>query len=976
MRDSKINDFFAELEKRADGELRDDEYSRLLYSTDASMYQVMPHGVFFPKHTDDIQAALELAHKFKVPVLPRTAGTSLAGQAVNEALIIDVTRHVDSVLEINSEEKWVRVQPGIVLDNLNSILKPHRLKFGPDPASANRAGMGGIVGNNSTGSHSILYGMTADHVLETGGVLSDGSLFHFKSLSEDLLRQKSAGSNLESQIHRQIKELASSPENQSVIAANTAKHWRRCGGYNLDRFIDSDLAYGYPQRDKDFNLARLICGSEGTLGVMSEIKLGLVDLPKSSGLALLMFDELKSALAAVPTILEASPSAIELIDHVSLRMCRQMPELARLLRSFADDSVYCILATEFYGESDSQIQHSTEVLRKKLKNAGIRCEFKPLKDPRLMQNVWSVRKAGLGLLMSVRGDYKPLPFIEDSAVPPEKLVEYVSGIEKFCNDLGTDLIYYAHASAGCLHIRPMINVKLGSEVEKLPKISRFAVDMITQYGGVVSSEHGDGKARSWLNEAFYGPELYALFQQVKQTFDPHNLLNPGNVVNAPPMTENLRYGDSYQSIEMNTHFDFSDQEGFDRAVEMCNGAGVCRKLQGGTMCPSFMATRDEAQSTRGRANALRGVLSGRLDASEFTSERMYQVMELCVGCKGCKAECPSSVDMARIKAEFLAAYNARNGLSLRSRIFGNIATLSRLNSGWRAPLANLGVKPGVIKWLLEKTLGISSKRKLPEFASQTYLHWYHKRKKPVGLSRQVVLFHDTFNTYNDPHIAIAATEILEAAGYEVLLPGHRCCGRPMISLGMLEDAKALAADTVARLEGFAREGLPIVGLEPSCLLTLRDEYLHLLPDSDAAKIVAKQSFLFDEFFQQMQQEGHLPEFVETETESLHVHGHCHQKALCGMGEQLNMLQASGYNCTLIGSGCCGMAGAFGYEAEHVDVSLQMGELTLLPEVRNLEPDGLIAASGTSCRHQIADGADRKALHPVELVRRRIKHKEN
>ncbi len=952
--------------------MRTDDYTRLLYSTDASMYQVMPHGVFFPRHVEDIHAAMELAHSYRVPVLPRTAGSSLAGQAVNEALIIDVTRHLDSIVEVNVEEKWVRVQPGVVLDHLNSHLSAYGLKFGPDPASANRAGMGGIVGNNSTGSHSILYGMTADHVLETGGVLSDGNGFHFKPIDADMLRQKASQSGLEASIYRGMSEILMQDANRAAISAGTAKHWRRCGGYNLDRFVESDLSYGYPRRDTRFNLSSLICGSEGTLGVMTDIKVGLVDVPKSTGFVLLMFNELKAALAAVPTILEANPSAIELIDHVSLRMCRQMPELARMLRSFADDSVYCILATEFYGATESEIQGSVANLRKRLAGASIKCDFKQLKDPRLQQNVWAVRKAGLGLLMSVRGDYKPVPFIEDSAVPPENLVEYVSGIENFCKDLGTDVIYYAHASAGCLHIRPMINAKLGSEVEKLPKISQFAVKMIRQYGGVVSSEHGDGKARSWLNESFYGPELYGIFKQVKGLFDPHNLMNPGNVVDAPAMTENLRYGDGYSSLPVETHFDFSDQEGFERAVEMCNGAGVCRKLKGGTMCPSFMATRDEEHSTRGRANALRGVLSGRLDAGELTSARMYKVMELCIGCKGCKAECPSSVDMARIKSEFMAAYNKRHGLSLRSRLMGGIAQTSRLTAGLLAPLANGMMKLSFSKLMLDKMLGISSRRSLPTFARQSYLQWYKKRRPAAGSAGRVVLFHDTFNTYNDPHIAIAATEILEAAGYEIVLPGHRCCGRPMISLGMLDEAKALAEDTVSKLAGYAREGLPIVGLEPSCLLTLRDEYLHLLPNNADARLVAEKSMLFDEFFLQMKESNTLPQFTQQEREAVTIHGHCHQKALCGMKEQTQMLTAAGYDCHLLDTGCCGMAGAFGYESEHVDISLKMAELNLLPALRELKPDALIAASGTSCRHQITDGCGKYALHPVELVKRRLK----
>ena len=643
--------FQSELEQFVSGEFRTDDYARVLYSTDASIYQVMPLGVFLPQNMEDVHAAVELAAKHKIPILPRTSGSSLAGQAVNEAVIIDFTRYLDRVLEVNAEEKWVRVQPGVVLDALNLHLQEYGLQFGPDPASSNRAAMGGIVANNSTGSHSIVYGMTADHLLATKVFLSDGSRAHFKSLDDTLLAQKKKPDSLEAQIYQRIHTIAQN--DATIIQKGTPRHWRRCGGYHLDRFIENGVSFQGPQQP-GFYLSKLIWCSECTLAVMSEIKLNLVQRPKMTALAIVQFRSLYQALSATPVILEVEPSAVELLDHLGLSLCRQVPEYARLLKTFLSGAPNCVLITEFYGESESELQAKIDRLARHLANQKVNAEVAAVMDSRLQQNVWTVRKVGLGLMMSIKGDHKPVPFIEDAAVPVAYLADYVTQIEKFCNDLGTKVAYYAHASAGCVHIRPLINTKLASEVEKLPEISRFSVELLGQYGGSLSSEHGDGRSRSWLNEHFYGKELYGLYKKVKRTFDPHNIFNPGMIVDPQHISENLRYGEKYSVIDVEEQYDFSAEQGFHRAVEMCNGAGVCRKTSAGTMCPSFMATREEEHSTRGRANALRAALSGQLDAKEFTSKRMFEVMDLCIECKACKAECPSAVDMAKIKFEFLA----------------------------------------------------------------------------------------------------------------------------------------------------------------------------------------------------------------------------------------------------------------------------------------------------------------------------------
>ena len=924
---------------------------------------------------DDLYAAVELAAQYEVPLLPRTAGSSLAGQAVNEALVIDFTRHLDQVLEVNTEERWVRVQPGIVLDELNRHLRPYGLQFGPDPASSNRAAMGGIVSNNSTGAHSILYGMTADHVLETNVILNDGSGVHFRPLDAAGLAQAQERPGREGEIYRQIKQLVSQPENQAAIVAGTPRHWRRCGGYNLDRLIaDPHISFRWPKEER-FNLSSLICGAEGTLGMMTEIKLNLVPLPHMSALAIVQFEDLPSALAAVPVILQVEPTAIELLDNLGLTLCRKVPEYARLLQTFMEGQPNCVLITEFYGQSEAELRDKlrelqTVVMREKTGATLVR----PAIEPQLQANIWKVRKVGLGLMMSVKGDHKPIPFIEDAAVPPEHLAEYVTRLETFCNDMGTQVAYYAHASAGCIHIRPLINNKAAAEIAKMPQIVEFATAMLDGYGGSLSSEHGDGRARSWINERFFGPELYGLYRQVKQIFDPSALFNPGNIVDAEPMTENLRYGEEYEVITLTPYLDYSEDMGFDRAVETCNGAGICRQRLTGTMCPSFMATRDEKHSTRGRANALRAVLSGQLPAEELTGPDLYAVMDLCIACKACKAECPSAVDMAKIKFEYLAHYHDAHGKPLRARLFGHIGSLNRLGSGALAPIANAVLKSGIAKSLLESRMGISRERSLPTLARTPLPVWFKQHNhqapaRPTPLATpQVALFHDPFTNYNAPQIGIAAVKFLEAAGFEVLWPDHKDDGRPFISKGLVDEARAAARDTLAHLLPLAEKGIPIIGLEPSSLLSLRDDYFYLLADDRRVAMVAEHAFTFEEFVARLAEDNQLDLNFSEEPRHILLHGHCHQKALIGTGPAIRALTLPpNYAVTEVDSGCCGMAGSFGYEAEHYEISLQMAERRLLPAVRETATDTLIVAAGTSCREQIKHGTGRQALHPAEVL---------
>ncbi len=797
--------------------------------------------------------------------------------------------------------------------------------------------------------------MTADHVLEMDVILSDGSLAHFGPIAADELVAYQEKAGLEGEIYRQISAIAQEKE---VIAAGTPAHWRRCGGYNLDRF------------DGAFNLASLVCGAEGTLAVMTEIKLNLVPLPPMTALAIVHFEDLQAALRAVPTILQTDPAVVELLDNMGLTLCRDVPEYARLLDGFIIGEPNCVLITEFYGETEAELRGKVAHLGRHLQDADAGAiTIAPAFEAQLQADVWKVRKVGLGLLMSIKGDYKPIPFIEDAAVPVAHLAEYIEKLERFCNELGTDVAYYAHASAGCLHVRPLINAKVAEEVAKLPQISDFSVELLHGYGGALSSEHGDGRARSWLNEKFFGPDLYGLYQRVKATFDPYNLLNPGNIVDAGAMTENLRFGADYEVVAFETAVDFSDELGFHRAVEMCNGAAVCRKRTADTMCPSFMATREEEHSTRGRANLLRAALSGALPASALTDERLYGAMELCVSCKACKAECPSSVDMAKIKVAYLDNYYKTNGVPLRSRLFAHFGKLMPLGTGAMAPLANGVMRNGLVRAGMERWLGIGKKRPLPAFARQSFSAWWGSRGAGErGSGGEIVLFVDPFTNYNTPAVAVAAVAVLAAAGFEIVVVAGDD-GRPAISKGLVKEATAAAKKTIAQLAPYAERGLPIVGLEPSSLLMLRDEYLYLLKDDARVKQVAAQAVTFEEFIADLADEGALSLRFTDAPKQILLHGHCHQKALVGTKPARRALSLPpNYTVTEIDSGCCGMAGTFGYEAEHYELSMQMGERGVLTAVRSAADNVIVAAAGLSCREQIKHGTTRRALHPAEILR--------
>ncbi|HEX9442937.1 MAG TPA: FAD-linked oxidase C-terminal domain-containing protein [Candidatus Binatia bacterium] len=942
-----------ELRKRVEGEVRFDKYSRLLYSTDASMYEIEPIGVVIPRHKGDAQAAIEVANKFNVPVLPRGGGTALAGQTVGHAIVMDFTKYMHRVLEVNKEELWCRVEPGLVQDELNAAVRPEGLLFGPDTSTSNRATIGGMIGNNSAGAHSLTYGKTLDHVIELTVLLSDGSEAVLKDLSPEALAQKSAGSGVEAAAYREIQTLAE--KHREEILARYPKILRRVSGYNLDEFV----------KRQPFNLARMVVGSEGTLACVVEAKMRLVPKPKWTALDVIHFHDDIEALQSSYAILDTKPYALESTDRLILDLARGNIVQSKRL-GFVQGNPSSLLMVEYAGETEAEVRAQVEKLEEMRKSQRIGYAATQALTPEEVRAVWGVRKAGLGLLLGIKGDKKPIAFVEDTAVDPKRLPEFITRFREILGRHEASAGYYGHCSVGCMHIRPLINLKEASEVKKMTEIADEISDLVLDFHGALSGEHGDGLARSHFNEKLYGPALYDAFRRVKKAFDPKNLMNPGKIVDAPPMTESLRISPEYKAWQPETTLDFGPQGGFAAAVEMCSGMGECRKKLDGTMCPSYMGTLDEEHSTRGRANALRAVLSGKVPKEEFTGKRLYDVLDLCLECKACKAECPSNVDMAKLKYEFLNHYHAANGLPLRNRMFGRIESLSRWGSRF-APLSNWIARSRPNRWLMDRLVGIDMRRPLPAFAAETFEQWFRDhRPDGSGEKGTVVFFHDTFNTFNTPAAAIAATRFLERAGYRVTLADKRCCGRPMISKGMLGAARENAAWNVERLFPHAEKGAAIVGLEPSCLLTLRDEYPELVR-SDKAKTVAARSFLFEEFIASERKAGKLALSFSGNGKKALLHGHCHQKALVGTGPTVEMLKWAGFDVTEVDSGCCGMAGSFGFEKEHYDLSLTIANRRLAPAVRAADPSVEIVASGISCRQQIEHVAGRKAKHPAEVL---------
>ncbi len=949
------------------GEVRFDSFSRVLYSTDASIYQIMPVGVVIPRDEEDIVATLQIAAEERVPVLPRGGGTSLAGQSIGAAIILDCSKYMDRLLEVNPAGPWARVQPGVVQDELNIEARQYDLRLGPDTATSNRATLGGMTGNNSAGARSIVYGKMVDHTLEIRTLCMDGTELTLQPLSGEDAKKKLASTSREGEIYRAVSSAVNA--NRDEIDRRFPKILRRVSGYNLDALLNDPT-----------DLRKLIVGSEGTLGIVTEMKVRLVPNPRHSALSVVHFADLFEALEATQIILQFNPSAVELIDRMVLEMTRAQLEHARRM-TFVQGDPDALLLVEFSGDDRDELQSRLAAMESAMRSAGKGYAFTQAHSPADQENIWRVRRAGQGLLQGMKGDSKPITFVEDTAVAPERLAPYMRKFKALLDHHGVRAAFYAHASVGCIHVRPLINLKDRHDIEKMKAIALAVGDLVIEFGGTMSGEHGDGLVRSWFVERFFGPQIYRAFTDVKRAFDPLGLMNPGKIVNGPPIDSSLRYGPAYQTVPVATHFDWSKDGGFARSVELCSGLGACRKKTEGTMCPSYMVTREEEHSTRGRANLLRAVLSGQLPPEELTGRRLYAALDLCLECKGCKAECPANVDMAKLKYEFLAHYHEANGMPLRARLFGNFRTMARWASA-AAPLSNWATRSAPMRWVLDRTTGVDARRSLPPFARPNFLQWWKRRENatphpplsPVGRGVRgeghsrgtVALFPDTFMIYNYPEIGKAAVKLLERLGYDVILAEAGCCGRTMISKGMIGAAKKAARRNVDALLPLAERGIPIVGCEPSCILTFRDETPDLVAGQEA-RAVAKHALLIDEFLAAEHQQAPLQLRGHGSGSTVLFHGHCHQKAIAGTAAARAVLTAAGFKVEEVDSGCCGMAGSFGFEKEHYDVSMAVGERRLLPAVRSKPASVPIVAMGVSCRQQIAHGTGRRALHLVELL---------
>jgi FAD/FMN-containing dehydrogenase/Fe-S oxidoreductase len=965
-----------ELASKLKGDLFTDYPSRLLYATDASVYREVPLAVARPKDKEDIRALIHFARKFNTSLIPRTAGTSLAGQVVGEGIVVDISKHMTKVLEINEKEKWVRVEPGVILDELNKMLEPLGLFFGPETSTSNRCMIGGMLGNNSCGAHSLVYGSTRDHTLSVKALLYDGTEVEFGSLKQSEFEEKCDGPDLENSLYRQIREMLSDSVNQEQILKEFPEKIikRRNTGYAIDLLMDCEP---FTSDGPDFNFSRLLAGSEGTLAFFTEIKLNLVPLPpKEKVLVCVHCATLEEAFRGNLVALKHGPVAVELMDHVIIEQTANNIE-QRKNRFFIQGNPAAILIIEFACATQEELMDRITKMEKSMRELGYGYHF-PVIRGKDIGKVWTLRKAGLGLLSNIPGDAKPVAVIEDTAVNPAFLPEYIAEFQELLRRFNLDCVYYAHIATGELHLRPVLNLKDPEHVELFRKLAYETALLVKKYKGSLSGEHGDGRLRGEFIPLMIGEHNYKLVQSIKEMWDPHNIFNPKKIVDNPPMNTSLRYEPGVEVKEPETIFDFSDTLGILRAAEQCNGSGDCRKTEviGGTMCPSYMGTRDEYTTTRARANILREFLTRSNKANPYDHQEIYDVMDLCLSCKACKAECPSSVDIAKYKAEFLQHWYDANGIPLRTRAIAYITSLNRL--GMIIPgIYNRLMKNNFTSGLLKKFLGFAKNRSMPLLGKTTLKHWAKrntpKLQKPIG---KVFLFADEFTNYNDVETGKAAIRLLSLLGYEVVIPKHVESGRTFLSKGLLRSARKKAVSNVSMLKDIISEISPLIGIEPSAILTFRDEYHDLLSGElkENAKALAKNALMFDEFIMREVEAGKIDSSIFT-SEPAHVklHGHCHQKALSTTGPTKAMLSLpANYQVEEMKTGCCGMAGSFGYEKEHYDLSMKIGELVLFPEVRNSDSETIIAAPGTSCRHQIKDGTGKTALHPIEALLQALK----
>jgi FAD/FMN-containing dehydrogenase/Fe-S oxidoreductase len=961
-----------ELRKEIDGEVLIDDVSKTIYATDASVYREMPLAVAIPKHTADIKKLICFASENKIPLVPRTAGTSIAGQVVGIGIIVDVSKHLNRIIEVNASEKWVRVEPGVVLDELNIYLQPYGLFFGPETSTSNRCMIGGMLGNNSCGAHSIVYGSVREHTLAVKTILSDGSEVEFVEMSVGKFQQKCELKTLEGSVYNNIYQILKNDKNREEISCKFPDPdlKRRNTGYAIDVLLQTEP---FTAKGNPINLSKLIAGSEGTLAFVTEIKLNLVDLPPANNALICVHcNSLGEAFDANMIALEHKPVAIELMDNIILDCTKNNIE-QRKNRFFLEGDPAALLLVELAYADKNFLDKEVNNIITQLKSKSLGYTY-PVLYGNEIKKVWALRKAGLGLLSNIPGDAKPVAVTEDTAVSPKYLSDYIAEYKAMLEVHGLHSVYYGHAATGELHLRPVLNLKDEQHVRLFRIVALETARIVKKYKGSLSGEHGDGRLRGEFIPLMVGEHNYQLFREIKKTWDPEGIFNPGKITDTPAMDSSMRFNLSNKPREFKTYFDFSNDLGLLRAIEKCNGSADCRKSEiiGGIMCPSYMAIKDESATTRARANLLREILTHSPKENPFDSAELYEILDLCISCKGCKSECPSSVDMAKLKAEFLQHYYETNRVPFRTWMIANLTQFYKL--GALAPkFSNYLLHANFSSTLIKKMIGFAPQRPFPEISDTPLMKWYSKiyrqLKKP-DQAQKIYFFCDEFINYNEPHIGIKAILLLHHLGYEVIIPEHLESGRTYLSKGLLKKAQKIARRNVELLSGLVSNSVPLIGIEPSAILSFRDEYPELVGDELKAKALslATNVYVLDEFLVNQKNKGFIASHRFKEAKiKIKYHGHCQQKSIASSAVTKEMLQLiNGAEVEELKTGCCGMAGAFGYEKEHYPISMKIGELALFPQVRKAN-ECIVAANGTSCRHHIKDGTGTQTCHPVEIL---------
>ncbi len=969
-----------------DGELITDLSTRLMYATDASAYRELPLGVARPLHENDIINLVHFAVKNKLTLIPRAAGTSLAGQVVGRGLVVDVSRHMTRIIEVDEKRKLVRVQPGVILDELNNDLRDTGLFFSPETSTSNRCMIGGMIGNNSSGLHSVVYGSTREHLHSVRMVLSDGSTAEFGDLDKAQFLEKCESDTLEGNIYRNIRDILSDSTNAASIREEfpDKEVVRRNTGYALDELLDTSFLGGEDATHDRFNLCRLIAGSEGTLGIITEATLRLDPLPpREKALIPVHVVSVMEAIRGNLVALRHDPVAVELMDRTIIELTKENITQSKN-RFFVKGEPGAILIVEFVADTLDEIKESALAMEKEMRENGIGYHF-PMITGDLIPRVWALRKAGLGVLSKMEGDAKPVSVIEDTSVIPSKLEGYITEFNQLLESHQLECVYHAHISVGELHLRPILDLKDRNDVELFHTIAEETARLVKKFGGSLSGEHGDGRLRGEFIPLMIGERNYKHLRSVKAAWDPESVFNRGKIIDSPPMNTFLRYSPGQETLEPDTILDFSAEGGIIRHIEQCNGSGDCRKTEktGGTMCPSYMASREERTTTRARANILREFINQQGRHGHFDHQEIYDILDLCLSCKACKSECPSSVDMAKLKSEFLQHWYDAHGIPLRTRLIAYISSVNKLGAlvPW---FFNILVNNRFFSFLLKRMVGFAEERSIPQLSRTTMKRWLRKHLESLnaGLPEdapEVTYFVDEFTNYNDTKIGITTIELLHRLGVRVYVYRSGLSGRTFLSKGLLRAARKHAQQNIMVFRGVVNEERPLVGTEPSAILAFRDEYPDLVGGllKEDAKSIAENALLVEEYLERLMDRSLINRELFTEDERMvKLHGHCQQKAIASTGPTIRMLEIPvNYKVSEIPSGCCGMAGSFGYEKEHYDLSMKVGELVLFPEVRKAGADTLIAIPGTSCRHQVLDGTGVKGLHPVEILYQALKEQE-